>query len=204
MQTSHIASPTRDWFALSCAALVIAAAGCSSPRAGGSDSLRGPEERAHTAIDHDANRAVFSICPATMQRGSIQVARVDPKVEEGGVAFDLLGDGASGDVIACGDTLYADVHRLMQLMADSSKVVNASGSAVVDGQATITRTRYYNGLPYVRVDSFARNRRALMLANPGHPTDAVIWPRKALLYLKASGLTAGRAYKTAVSEGLLP
>ncbi|HJQ54808.1 MAG TPA: hypothetical protein VJ825_13300 [Gemmatimonadaceae bacterium] len=126
------------------------------------------------------------------------------KVEEGGVAFDLLDDGAGQGVMACGDTLYADVHALMRLMADSSSVMSGTGAAASDGKAANAQTGYYDGVPYVRVNSFAQNRRALVLESPGQPTDVVIWPRKTLLHLKASGLTAGRAYKAAVSEGLLP
>lgn len=187
MPTSRIASPTRSWFALSRFALALAVAGACSPSRS------------------DANSdSLSSICPTLTRRGSIQIARVDPKVEEGGVAFDLLGDGAGQGVVACGDTLYADVHALMRLMADSSSVTSSTGNAVVGGRATNARTGYYNGVLYARVDSFARNRRALMLANPGHPTDVIVWPRKALLHLEASGLTAGRAYKTAVAEGILP
>ena len=116
----------------------------------------------------------------------------------------MLGDGAGQGVVACGDTLYADVHALMRLMADSSSVTSSTGNAVIDGKATNARAGYYNGVLYARVDSFARDRRALLLASPGEPRDVVIWPRKALLHLKASGLTAGRAYKTAVAEGILP
>lgn len=207
MLTSRIASPTRSWFALSRVALAVTVAGaCSSPRsAAESDSGGVIENRAQTASEPDVNlEAHSSICPTMTQRGSIQVARVDPKVEEGGVAFGLLGDGAGEGVVACGDTLYADVNALLHLMADSSSVASGTGTAVLDGIATNARAGYYKGVLYVRVDSLARNRRALVLATPGQPGNVVIWPRKALLHLKASGLTAGRAYKAAVRQGLLP
>lgn len=206
MLISRTASLTRNWFALSAALGVTVAGACSSPRsAADSDSVGIIVERSQNVGERNVKRDSLSgICQAMTQRGSIQVARVDAKVDEGGVAFDLLGDGAGEGVIACGDTLYADVHALMDLMADSSKVTNNSGIAVVDGTVTKARAGYYKGVLYVRVDSFARNRRALLLANPGQPTAVVVWPRKTLLHLRASGLTAGRAYKTAVTEGLLP
>ena len=207
MPTSRIASPTRNWFALSSVALAVTVAGaCSPPRsAAESDSVDITQGRTQTASESNLNsQSLSSICPTLTRRGSIQVARVDLKVEEGGVAFDLLDDGAGQGVMACGDTLYADVHALMRLMADSSSVMSGTGAAASDGKAANAQTGYYDGVPYVRVNSFAQNRRALVLESPGQPTDVVIWPRKTLLHLKASGLTAGRAYKAAVSEGLLP
>ncbi|HET7614994.1 MAG TPA: hypothetical protein VFK26_13820 [Gemmatimonadaceae bacterium] len=207
MPTSRIASPTRSWFALSKVTLALTATvACSSPRpAVESDSAGATEKPSQAATERDLKSDLLSsICPTLTRRGSIQVARVEPKVEEGGVAFDLLGDGAGQGVMTCADTLYADVHALLRSMADSSSVTSFAGKAVIDGKTTNARAGYYNGALYVRVDSLARNRRALVLASPGQPTDVVIWPRKALLHLETSGLTAGRAYKTAVSEGLLP
>ncbi|HKR09870.1 MAG TPA: hypothetical protein VJS39_11810 [Gemmatimonadaceae bacterium] len=132
------------------------------------------------------------------------MARTDPKVEEGGVAFDLLGDGAGTGVVLCRDVLYADVSALTKLMGDSTKVSENDGLAVVDGAATGIAAYPHEGVLYVAVAPFVRSRRALLLPSPDHRMDATVWPREALLHLKRSGLTQGRAYQAAVREGLLP
>ena len=83
------------------AALGVTVAGaCSSPRsAADSDSVGIIVERSQSVGERNVKRDSLSgICQAMTQRGSIQVARVDAKVDEGGVAFDLLGDGAGEGV----------------------------------------------------------------------------------------------------------
>ncbi len=176
MPINRIASRTRSWFALRRSALVLlAASGCSE-----------------------------QVCPNTGQRGSLLVARVDPHVEEGGVAFDQLGDSADSGVALCRDILYADGHALLKLMGDSATVTENNGLAVIGGVATSIPAYRHDKIAYVAVQSFARSRRALVLPNPDHPVDMTLWPRPALLHLKRSGLTQGRAYQTAVREGLLP
>jgi hypothetical protein len=134
----------------------------------------------------------------------VQVARVDPKVEEGGVAFKLLGDGAGSGVVLCRDTLYADVAALIGLMGDTIKVSESKGRAVLGGAPTDVRAYYHEGILHVAVAPFARHRRAVVLVRSETPMDAVVWPQEALRHLKASGLTAGRAYQAAVREGLVP
>ncbi|HJP59214.1 MAG TPA: hypothetical protein VJ865_04430 [Gemmatimonadaceae bacterium] len=132
------------------------------------------------------------------------MARVDPKVEEGGVAFDLLGDGAGSGVVLCRDVLYADVNALMKLMGDSTSVSETDGFATIGGGSTAIPAYDHRGVLYVAVAPFARSRQALLLPSPDHRMDATVWPRQALLHLKRSGLTQGRAYQSAVREGLLP
>jgi hypothetical protein len=144
------------------------------------------------------------VCPSAGRRGSIQVARVDPKVEEGGVAFDLLGDGAGPGVVLCRDVLYADGNALLALMGDSAKVTDSDGLASIDGAPTMIPAYYHEGGLHVAVAPFARQRRAVLLPNPEHPMDAIVWPPQALLHLKKSGLTQGRAYQAAVRDGLVP
>jgi hypothetical protein len=132
------------------------------------------------------------------------VARVDPKVEEGGVAFELLGGKTNSGVVLCHDALYADASALTKLMGDSVSVSENEGFAIVDHASTTIPAYNHAGVLYVAVAPFALNRRALLLPSPGRRMDATVWPRQALLHLKRSGLTQGRAYQTAVREGLLP
>ena len=143
------------------------------------------------------------ICPKTGRRGSVQVARVDPKVEEGGVAFKLLGDGAGPGVVLCRDVLYADGDTLSLLMGEPGSVSERNGFAVIDSTVTQIPAYRHEGVPYVAVRPFARHRRAVYLQSE-QPMDAIVWPREALRHLKAAGLTQGRAYQTAVREGLVP
>ena len=143
------------------------------------------------------------VCPSTGTRGSLQVARVDPQVEEGGVAFDVLGDGQGVGVVLCRDSLYADVNALTALMGDSATVTENDGVAIIDGVSSGIAAYDHAGSLYVAVEPFVRNRRAVLLAG-AHPMDAIVWPQRALLHLKKSRLTQGRAYQTAVREGLVP
>jgi hypothetical protein len=138
------------------------------------------------------------------RRGSLLVARVDPKVEEGGVAFDLLGDGGGSGVVLCRDTLFAAVGALLSLMGDTAEVSANNGHAVVNGVSTGIRAYEHGATLYVAVATFAHHRRGVLLPSPDHPMDATLWPRPALLHLKRSGLTHGRAYQSAVREGVMP
>ena len=208
MPINRTASRTRSWFALRRGALVIlATGGCSSTEQGArSDTVSGTQVGVEMHAASDSNRTEFlsGRCAERAKRGSLQVARVDPKVEEGGVAFDLLGDGAGDGVIFCRDTLYADVRALATLMRDPAIVVGNAGVAVINGESTTIPAYSQGDTLYVAVAPFVRNRRAILLTNNDNPQDAVVWPRQALLHLKRSGLTQGRAYQTAVREGLVP
>jgi len=191
MPINRIASRTRGWFVRSLSALVpfavvFASVACSS------------SEQASAVTD-----SLSVICPKTGRRGSVQVARVDPKVEEGGVAFKLLGDGAGPGVVLCRDVLYADGDTLSSLMGEPGSVSERNGFAVIDSTVTQIPAYSHEGVPYVAVRPFARHRRALYLQSE-QPMDAIVWPREALRHLKAAGLTEGRAYQTAVREGLVP
>ena len=135
--------------------------------------------------------------------GSVQVARVAPEVEEGGVAFDLLGDGSGPGVLVCRDTLYADANALMKLMGERDSVIERDGKAVIGSRPTQIKAYRREGTPYVGVTALARDRRALVLERGEQRTDAIVWPQPALKHLKASGLTEGAAYKTAVKQGLI-
>ena len=207
MLISRIASRTRSWSALRRGALaILAAGGCSSPEQGArSDTASTDAIGAEVRSSPSGARAdsLSKLCPTSGRRGSLQIARVDPKVEEGGVAFDLLGDGAGEGVVLCRDMLYADVDSLLQLMGDSSQVSENDGLAIIDGAATEITAYDHSGVLYVAVQPFVRNRRAVLLRSE-HPMDAIVWPQRALLHLKRSGLTQGRAYQTAVREGLAP
>lgn len=155
-----------------------------------------------TASAHEDS--LTRICESTGRRGSVLVARVDTTVEEGGVAFDLLGDGAGPGVVLCRDTLYADAARLAAMMGDAAKIAATNGRATIDGRMTEIRTYHHEGVQYVAVRPFARNRRAYYMPSMDQPMDATVWPRAALMHLKRSGLTQGRAWQGAVSEGLAP
>lgn len=208
MPINRIASRTRSWSALRRGALVIlAAGGCSSPEQGArSDAENTPRPSGETRSSPNARRGeiLSGFCAERGENGSLQVARVDRRVEEGGVAFDLLGNGAGSGVIFCRDTLYADVNALAHLMGDTSKVTENNGVAVVNGTPTSIPAYRHGDTLYVAVAPFVRDRRAVLLTSREHPMDAIVWPRQALLHLKRSGLTQGRAYQTAVREGLVP
>ena len=207
MPINRIVSPTRSWSALRRGALVIlATGGCSSSEQGArsdtpSASPIGAEIRSSPSSAR--SDSLSRLCPTAGIRGSLQVARVDPKVEEGGVAFDLLGDGAGEGVVLCNDVLYADVDSLMKLIGDTSTVSENDGIAVIGGRPTTIATYNHRGVLYVAVQPFVRSRRAVLLAGEQR-MDAIVWPRPALLHLKKSGLTQGRAYQAAVREGLVP
>ena len=191
MPINRIALRTRGWFVRNRSALVpfavaLASVACSS------------SEQASAVTD-----SLSVICPKTGRRGSVQVARVDPKVEEGGVAFKLLGDGAGPGVVLCRDVLYADGDTLSSLMGEPGSVSERNGFAVIDSTVTQIPAYRHEGVPYVAVRPFARHRRAVYLQSE-QPMDAIVWPREALRHLKAAGLTEGRAYQTAVREGLVP
>lgn len=147
-------------------------------------------------------RADASLCPSPTP-GSVQVARVAPEVEEGGVAFDLLGDGAGPGVILCGDSLFADANALLRLMGERDSVTERDGLTVVGARTTDIPARRHNGVHYVSVAALARDRRALVLRRGEHRMDAIVWPQPALRHLKASGLTQGDAYLSAKREGLI-
>jgi hypothetical protein len=192
-------------FALSCGALLLLAVGCSSSEQGvQSDTAISMVTATHSSPSGALADTLSRVCPSAGRRGSILVARVDPKVEEGGVAFDLLGDGAGPGVVLCRDVLYADGNALTALMGDSAKVIDSDGLASIDGALTRIPSYYHEGVLYVAVAPFARQRRAVLLPSPDHPMDATVWPRQALLHLKKSGLTQGRAYQAAVRDGLVP
>lgn len=208
MPTSRTASLTRNSSALKRAALVLlAAGGCFSPEQGqrsDSDTIRQVASKTRASPSGAFADSLSQLCPLSGQRGSLQVARVDPKVEEGGVAFELLGGKTNSGVVLCHDALYADASALTKLMGDSVSVSENEGFAIVDHASTTIPAYNHAGVLYVAVAPFALNRRALLLPSPGRRMDATVWPRQALLHLKRSGLTQGRAYQTAVREGLLP
>ena len=147
--------------------------------------------------------SLAAICPDSGSRGSVQVARPDPNEAETGIAFRLLGNGAGPGVVLCRSVIYADGDTLLSLMGESGSVSERNGFAVIDSTLTEIPAYRHQGVAYVDVRPFARHRRALYLQS-GQPMDAIVWPREALLHLKAAGLTQGRAYQTAVREGLLP
>lgn len=209
MPISRIVLPTRGWFVPSLfsfvpLALLVASIACSpseQPSTGRQDAAG---QESVISKDSSLRDSLAVICPNTGRRGSVQVARVDPKVEEGGVAFKLLGDGAGPGVVLCRDVLYADVAALIALMGDTVKVSEGKGRAILDGAPTDVRAYSHEGILHVAVGPYARHRRAVVLVRSETPMDAVVWPQEALKHLKASGLTQGRAYQAAVREGLVP
>jgi hypothetical protein len=166
-------------------ALVLAIAGCSP------------------ADDSPSKVADLASCPSPSHTGSVQVARVAPEVEEGGVAFDVLGDGAGPGVLVCGDVLFADGNALMAMMGERDSVIERNGNAVVGARSTRIPAYRHDGVSYVSVAALAKDRRALVLQREPHRMDAVVWPQSALQHLKASGLTQGAAYQNALREGLI-
>ena len=183
---------------------MLAAGGCSSADQGTrSDSAATSIGTAHSSPSGAHADSLSKLCPTIGERGSLQVARVDPKVEEGGVAFDVLGDGVGDGVVLCGDSLYADVASLSSMMGDTLNVSKTEGVAVINGAPTAITAYDHQGVLYVAVQPFVRYRRAVLLRGE-QPVDAIVWPQQALSHLKKSGLTEGRAYQTAVRDGLLP
>jgi hypothetical protein len=147
--------------------------------------------------------SLAAICPDSARRGSVQVARPDSNEAETGIAFALMGDGAGPGAILCRDVIYARADTLLSVMGEPGSVSERNGFAVIDSMTTRIPAYRHDGVTYVAVRPFARHRRAVYL-DGGQPMDAIVWPRAALLHLKAAGLTQGRAYQTAVREGLLP
>lgn len=147
--------------------------------------------------------SLTAICPDSGRRGSVQVARPDSNEAETGIAFKLLGDGAGPGVVLCRSVIYADGDTLLSMMGEPGSVSERNGFAMIDSTLTQIPAYRHQGVPYVAVRPFARHRRAVYLQSE-QPMDAIVWPREALLHLKAAGLTQGRAYQTAVREGLLP
>jgi hypothetical protein len=206
MQTSHIALPTRGLCVPDIQ--VVRRAGLILGVIMGAASCSKSDTRSEAVVQDTQRSAVADsltrICESTGRRGSLLVARVDSTVEEGGVAFDMLGDGAGPGVVLCQDSLYADVVALTALMRDTVHVTEKDGLAVIDGRQVQIPAYYHEGALHVAARPFVRTRRAYFMPSPDHPMDATVWPRSALLHLKASGLTQGRAYQGAFSEGLAP
>src|SRR5256885_12386894 len=103
MPTNRTASLTRNWSALRRGALVLLAAGAcsSSEQEQRPDSATTNQVATRTrAFPGDSlTDSLSRLCWIKGQRGSVLVARADPKVEEGGVAFDRLRDGAGPSVV---------------------------------------------------------------------------------------------------------
>jgi len=176
--------------------LGVAVGACSGQRDDRRDSA-GPPISSNSLAD-----SLAIDCPATGQRGSVLVARPDPKEEESLVSFALLGDGAGPGVVLCRGVLYADVAALLKLMDEHAIVSSGQGRATIDSTVTdIPAYRHESDL-YVAVAPFARHRRALWVPSDAHPQDGTIWPQRALLHLKAGGRTSG-IWQSAVREGLV-
>lgn len=185
------------------AVMVLVFTGCSPQSDRAPKAVAGDTTAGKPAIHTPVVESLGSICPSAARRGSVQVARVAPEVEEGGVAFDLLGDGLGPGVLLCRDTLYADANALLRMMGERDSVVERDGMAVFGARVTRIPLHEHDGVPYIDVAALARDRRALMLPRGEQRQDAVVWPQPALRHLKASGLTQGDAYKSAVREGLI-
>jgi hypothetical protein len=139
----------------------------------------------------------------TERPGTVLVARVDPKVEEGGIAFLLLGGKGLG-VVLRNDQLYADGAALLSLMKEPGRIATAGDRATIDGVATDIRGFTRGGIAFVAVAPLARHYRALFVSPPPHLQDATVWPRATLAFLKRAGDSRGAAYQQATREGLLP
>ena len=176
---------------------------CSSKEQGSSTPDTGQ------AITNTAARPVTladslaAFCPDSGSRGSVQVAWPDSTEAETGIGFKLLGNGAGPGVVLCRSVIYADGDTLLSLMGERGSVSERNGFAVIDSTLTDIPAYRHQGVPYVAVRPFARHRRAVYLQSE-QPMDAIVWPREALRHLKTAGLTQGRAYQTAVREGLVP
>ena len=139
----------------------------------------------------------------TEQPGTVLVTRVDPKVEEGGIAFWLLGGNGSG-VILHNDQLYADGPALLSLMKEPGRIAIAGDRATIDGVATDIRGFTRGGIAFVAVAPLARHYRALFVMRSAHPQDASVWSRTTLAFLKRAGDSTSAAYQQAKREGVLP
>lgn len=135
------------------------------------------------------------------RQATIQVARVAPEVEEGGVAFDLLG---ATSAVQRGGIFYADGRALLALMMERGSLVLQAGRVTIDGVATDIRGYNRGGIPFVPVEPLARHFRALVMKSPHRPGSVTIWPRATLAFLKQAGDTAGGPYQQAKREGLIP
>jgi len=212
MRINRTASPTRGWFVRSrtlrdsttlALAVSLAVAACSSKEPGAEARDTGQAITNTPAKPVTLADSLAAFCPDSGSRGSVQVAWPDSTEAETGIGFRLLGDGAGPGVVLCRNVIYADGDTLLSLMGEPGSVSERNGFAVID--STVTQIPAYRqaGVPYVAVRPFARHRRAVYLES-GQPMDAIVWPREALRHLKAAGLTQGRAYQTAVREGLVP
>jgi len=139
----------------------------------------------------------------TERPGTVLVTRVDPKVEEGGIAFLLLGGNGSGVILRNGQ-LYADGAALLSLMKEPGRIALAGDRATIDGVATDIRGFTRGGIAFVAVSPLAKHYRALLVTRAPHPQDATVWPRATLAFLKRAGDSRGAAYQQAKREGLLP
>ena len=186
------------------ALLGLASAACSDRRPmSGADTASGRAALEQIGDGGTADTRA-GICPRTARRGSVLVARPDPKEEESQISFKLLGDGAGPGVVLCRDTLYADVSALLSLMGESATVTWRDGRAVMDEVPTPIPAYSHEGVLYVAVAPFARQRQALLMPSDDHPMDATIWPRETLLFMKTLGPTRRGLYDSAVRAGLLP
>ena len=145
-----------------------------------------------------------SSCARDTERpGTVLIARVDPKVEEGGIAFLLLGGDGSKAKLRNGQ-LYADGPALLSLMKEPGRIAVTGDRVTIDGVATDIRGFTRDGITFVAVAPLARHYRALFVTRPPHLQDATVWPRATLAFLKRSGDSRGAAYQQAKREGLLP
>ena len=184
--------------------LVIAVTACSEERQSDNADTTTTGAALEQIGDGSLADTLATVCPRTACRGSVLVARPDPKEEESQISFKLLGDGAGPGVVLCRDTLYADVSALLSLMGESAKVTWRDGRALVDGALTRIPAYSHEGVLYVAVAPFARHRQALLMPSDDHPMDATLWPRQTLLFMKTLGPTRRGLYDSAVRAGLLP
>lgn len=183
--------------------LLAAFVACSPSEHQRSDTAIAQRATTESLTERTLADTLATVCKSSGRRGSVLVAKLDPEEAESGITFKLLGDGAGPGVVLCRDTLYADAAALLGLMEDSASVSESQGRALIDAKATQIPAYRHQGVLYVAVAPFARQRRALFLPSPDHAMDATVWPRVTLLHLEKSGNTRGRAYKAAVREGLL-
>jgi hypothetical protein len=145
----------------------------------------------------------FACARDTERPGTVLIARVDPKVEEGGIAFPLLGGDGSGVILRNGQ-LYADGQALLSLMEEPGRIAITGDHASIDGVATDIPGFTRGDIAFVAVAPLARHYRALFVTRPPHLQDATVWPRATLAFLKRAGDSRGAAYQQAKREGLLP
>ena len=186
----------------SSALLALAALACSDRRRSADADTAGTPAALEQIGDGTRRDTLATLCPRTGQRGSVLVARPDPKEEESQISFKLLGDGAGPGVVLCRDTLYVDAAALLSLMGERAKVTLSAGHAILDGAATQIPAYSHEGVLYVAVAPFARQRHALLMPSDDHPMDATIWPRETLLFMKTLGASRRGLYDSAVRAGL--